>query len=98
MKGSSLHLHDYCDAISYILQIKNDVFLLNTALQIAETHTGYLHGKANTESHQGGSDKSRGDANWCVDNTASAKFFDDIMTVLAAIQVGLYTTLYTILH
>ena len=66
-------------AIFCVLQIQTDTFLLHTALQIAESHIG----KLNTD-HKSISSNSN---NWCNDEQINNKFFDDIMTVLAAIKV-----------
>ena len=55
------------------------MFLLHTALQIAESHIG----KLNTD-HKSTSPNNN---NWCNDEQINNKFFDDIMTVLAAIKV-----------
>ena len=62
-----------------VLQIQTDMFLLHTALQIAESHIG----KLNTD-HKSTSPNNN---NWSSDEQINNKFFDDIMTVLAAIKV-----------
>ena len=55
------------------------MFLLHTALQIAESHIG----KLNTDHKL----TTTNNNNWCNDEQINNKFFDDIMTVLAAIKV-----------